>query len=98
MNTPTIPSAAHYEWVALKRRILRRAVRVVDVLQILFFDTVVILFWQAVLALTKHFATPGSVFFGKVRALSDGACLIAYMVWVVFDLKEFFEQSYLRRE
>ena len=95
MNAST--SIAHDEWVALKNRTIRRLARVADVIQILFFDAVVILFWQVILVLIKRFSTPGSGFFNAVRIISDGACALAYLVWVTFDLVEFFEQSYLRR-
>ena len=91
-------SVVHDEWVALKNRTIHRLARVADVIQILFFDAIVILFWQVILLLTKLLSsTPGSGFFSVVRNISDGACLLVYAVWVTFDLIEFFKQSYYRR-
>lgn len=85
------------EWRDLGVRMRHRTIRVIEVLQILVFDAVVVGFGGLVIWIADRLPGSENRFFDAAKIVSASAFLLIYIVWVGFDLKEFFEQSYTSR-
>ncbi len=82
------------EWPDLGRRLKGRLIRVIDVVSILLFDLVVLLLGYLLTWIVETTTTEGDVLLDLARAISHGTFLLLYLVWVVFDLVEFFRHEY----
>jgi hypothetical protein len=85
------------EWDDTKERMLRRTFRVLEVLQILIFDAVVIACGDGLILIGESLPGSESRFFQAAKVLSGGAFLVIYIVWVIYDLREFFSEAYHSR-
>lgn len=82
------------EFRRLSIRLNRRLAHAADVLSIFTIDGCVVAAAYAIVRLVGHFSRSGSKAFEMARAVSEAYFLIIYLIWVGFDLTEFFIQLY----
>jgi hypothetical protein len=84
------------EFTQLKGRINRRLAHAADVLSIIIIDGSVIAVAYVIIRLAGHLSKSGSKVFDLARTVSESYLLVIYLIWVGFDLLEFFIEE-LRR-
>jgi hypothetical protein len=84
------------EFTRLGTRINRRLAHAGDVLSILLIDGLVVATAYGIVRVVSHFSKSGSSIFEIAKTVSEAYFLVIYVIWVGFDLAEFFMEEYKR--
>lgn len=82
------------EFTRLAARLNRRLAHAADVLSIFVIDGCVVATAYAIIRAAGHFSKSESKVFELARTISEAYFLVIYLIWVAFDLAEFFIQQY----
>jgi hypothetical protein len=84
------------EFTQLRGRVNRRLAHAGDVLSIIIIDGSVVAVAYVIIRFAGHLSGSGSRVFDLARTVSESYFLAIYLIWVGFDLLEFFTEK-LRR-
>jgi len=95
MDSPASAKAeiAKADWRGLWFRMQRSCVTTLDLLRILLFDAIILLFGNGLVQLTSRFAVEGDKFFHIALKLSHGLFLLLYGIVVTFHIVEFVKEQ-----
>jgi hypothetical protein len=89
---PTKSDAAKPDWRGLWFRTQRRCVTTLDLLEILLFDAIILVFGNGLVHLTSKFIVVGDDVFQVALKLSHGLFLLLYVIVVTFHIVEFVQE------
>ena len=84
------------DWSALRHRLERRVIRVVDIASILLADAVIVWLGFKLVKTAAAYANSGDPYFEAARKLSHAVFLIMYVAYVAVDLSEYIRDEYRR--
>jgi len=95
MNIPASAKAevAKPDWSGLWMRMQRSCVTTLDLLRILLFDAIILVFGNGLVQLTSRFVAQGDKFFDIALKLSHGLFLLLYIIIVTFHIVEFIQEQ-----